>query len=143
MKHVPMAIAAAVLAGTATAQDAPPAAPVPPVAPPPPVTAPAEPAPVPGGIADERERNSYGLGSFLGNQERTNAQSGLVDRTLDPDEVLAGVKAVLDRSHSSEYAAGVAIGSQILRSGLDVDPEVLLAAMKESIQGEQGRLTTD
>lgn len=144
MKRLSLALSAAFLAAAAGAQETPPAA-TPPVPVPPAPQSADSPAPAasPFPFQSDVERRSYGLGAFLGNQEKNNAAAGLIERKFSPEEVLAGVRAVLTKEHSIEYAAGVAIGSQILRSGVEVEPQVLLEAMKGAMAGEEGKLSQE
>jgi FKBP-type peptidyl-prolyl cis-trans isomerase len=143
-------LAAGLAALTALAQDTPPPAPP---APPPPAT----PAPAPGtppgllppaqgipveepdSFKSEKERQSYAVGWLFANREKSNAASSGAP-TPGTDEVVAGMKDVLDGGKSVDYAIGAMLAMQIKRAEVDVDIETLIAAVRDSFAGQTGKL---
>lgn len=133
-----------------------PATPAPATQPAAPVPAPATPA-VPDGAAllpppasteppslgpfkDMKERQSYGLGVFLGNREKNTAANSPEKITLNNADVLAGLQQGLSGEKSIDYAAGLAMAAQIKRSGVEVDPAVLIEAVRSSLEGKEGKI---
>ncbi len=121
----------------AMAQQTPPAA-APPPAPllPPPAPAGTPPEAPLGPFKDQKERQSYGLGTFLGNREKQNALSNPEKPTVNADELLAGLKDGMDGAKSIDYAGGLAMAAQIKRSGVEVDYAVLAEAIRASVENK-------
>ncbi len=108
----------------------PPAAPL--LPPPAGLGAPAE-APL-GPFKDQKERHSYGLGTFLGNREKQNAANNPDKPTVTVDELLAGLKDGLAGTKSLDYTSGLAMAAQIQRSGVEIDPAVLTEAVRAAVE---------
>ncbi len=107
----------------------------------PPPAAPAAPAEAPlGPFKDQKERHSYGLGTFLGNREKQNAANNPDKPTLTAAELLQGLKDGLDNVKSVDYAAGLAMAAQIKRSGVEIDPAVLTEAVRSALDGKPGKI---
>jgi FKBP-type peptidyl-prolyl cis-trans isomerase len=93
-----------------------------------PATAPA----IPDGFKSDKEAQSYALGLFFANnlkQEETNRGTPLPK----PDELLKGMKDVLSGAKSLDYVIGAHLASQIQRSGVELDSEVLADAVRSSL----------
>ena len=113
-----------------------------PLLPPPAVPgAPAAPAEAPlGPFKDQKERQSYGLGTFLGGREKTNAASNPEKPTVNADELLAGLQDGLSGAKSIDYAGGLAMAAQIKRSGVDIDPAVLTEAVRDAVSNKPAKI---
>ncbi len=147
-----LTLAAGLAALPLSAQDAPPPAAPPapppgaPPAPPPPggpglLPAPeAAPAEVPDGFKSEKERLSYALGSMLSAQEKNVASAG---GTALPnvDDMVAGLNDVLSGNKSAGYGSGANFAVQIRRAEVEVDPEMLAQAVRETMTGQPPKLT--
>ena len=99
--------------------------------------APAEPA---DGFENEKERQSYALGNFLATREKNGAASAGSEMPK-PDEVMEGLKEVLTGRKSSSYAVGAQMALQIIRAGMEVDPEVVAQSVRENMSGLPAKLT--
>ncbi|MDB6135998.1 MAG: peptidylprolyl isomerase [Verrucomicrobiales bacterium] len=127
---------------------APAAAPAPPPAPAPGAPAgapllppPATPAPAPlGPFKDIKERHSYGLGTFLGNREKTNAAANPDKPGLNAAEILAGLQDGLAGAKSLDYTNGLAMAGQIKRSGVDIDQAVLVEAVRTALENKEAKI---
>jgi FKBP-type peptidyl-prolyl cis-trans isomerase len=129
----------------AQAQDAPPAdKPAPAAAPEspallPPAAVPATDPAVPDPFKSEKERLSYVLGTFFATQEKNNASAGN-HPVPNVEEVIAGLKEALAGGKSADYVSGATIGVRLKRLELDIDPELLFSAMRESFAGQPPKL---
>ncbi|MDB6069842.1 MAG: hypothetical protein JWL81_1013 [Verrucomicrobiales bacterium] len=147
-----LSLASLLLALPAAAQNptaAPAAPPAPPAAPP---AAPGQPSllPPPAGLAEKpvdlgpfksnKERQSYGLGTFLGGREKTNAANNPDKPTLDANELLAGLKDGLEGAKSVDYAGGLAMAAQIKRSGVEVDVPTLMEAVRTAAENKPAKI---
>lgn len=107
----------------------------------PPPAIPTTPAEAPlGPFKDQKERRSYGLGTFLGDREKKNAASNPDQTTLKADEVLAGLMDGLKGAKSLDYAGGLAMAAQIKRSGVDIDPAVLADAVRSALENKPAKI---
>lgn len=95
--------------------------------------APATQSPAESKFKDDKERRSYGLGAFLGSREKANAENTPERGKLNADEIIAGLKDGLDSVKSQNYAAGLTMAVQIKRSGVDIDPAVLIEALRANL----------
>ena len=122
------------------AQEAPPAAP--PAAPAPQEAA-APAAPDLAGFGSEKERNSNALAQFFVTRDKQQTAMAPEMARKSNDQFLAGVRDVLSKAKDTDYAQGTAIAAQILRSELDVDTEVFMAALKDGLEGKEGKMTAE
>lgn len=133
------------LAVPALAQTPPvPAAPANP--PPPPgqlLPPPADPAAAPaqGPFKDAVERQSYGLGIFLGNREKANAVNNPGGAPLEINDLLKGLADGLKGEKSLDYAAGLAMAAQIKRSELVLNEELLTEAIRTAAGNQLSKLS--
>ena len=108
--------------------------------PPPPPANPAVPADEP---TDEEqfktpeERRNYALGTFLANQLRRQPTADKADL----DQVEAGFKAGLAGTTSSDFISGASLAAMLKQDELKVDPEQLMAALREIMAGGKPRLS--
>ena len=106
MKHLLLALLPLSFLLPASAQEPAPLLPTPAV--------PAGPAEAPlGPFKDQKERRSYGLGSFLGDREKKTAAMNPDKTTVTADELLAGLADGLSGAKSIDYASGLAMAAQI------------------------------
>lgn len=111
----------------------------PPLLPPP--TVPGAPPEAPlGPFKDQKERQSYGLGTFLGDREKKNAASNPDKTTVDATELLAGLADGMSGAKSIDYAGGLAMATQIKRSGVDIDPVVLADAVRTAVENKMAKI---
>ncbi len=109
---------------------------------PPPAGAPAPAAEPPlGPFKDQKERRSYGLGSFLGTREKSNAATNPDKPTVDAAELLAGLNDGLAGTKSMDYAGGLAMAAQVKRSGVDIDSAVLAEAVRAVLENKPAKIT--
>ena len=132
-----LSLAPLLLALPVVAQTAPPAAPL--LPPPAAAAGPAAEPPL-GPFKDQKERRSYGLGSFLGSREKTNASANLDKPTVDVAELLAGLKDGLGGTKTMDYAGGLAMAAQVKRSGVDIDPAVLAEAVRGALENQPAKI---
>jgi len=111
--------------------------------------APTPPAPPinPGAPADEpteedqfktpEERRNYALGIFLANQLRRQPTADKADL----DQVEAGFKAGLAGTTTSDFISGASLAAMLKQDELKVDPEQLMAALREIMAGGKPRLS--
>ena len=112
----------------------------PPLLPPP--AAPAVPAEAPlGPFKDQKERRSYGLGTFLGDREKKNAASNPDKTTVNAEDLLAGLADGLTGAKSIDYAGGLAMAAQIKRSGVEIDAAVLADAVRAAVENKMAKIT--
>ena len=93
-----------------------------------------------GPFKDQKERHSYGLGTFLGNREKQNAANNPDKPTVTVDELLAGVKDGLAGTKSLDYTSGLAMAAQIQRSGVEIDPAVLAEALRAAVENKPAKI---
>ena len=111
----------------------------PPLLPPPAV--PGTPAEPPlGPFKDQKERRSYGLGTFLGDREKKNAATNPDKTTVNADELLAGLSDGLSGAKSIDYAGGLAMAAQIKRSGVDIDPAAIAEAVRTAVENKVAKI---
>ena len=123
------------------AQEAPPAAP--PAAPAPQEAPATTAAPDLAGFGSEKERNSNALAQFFVTRDKQQTAMAPEMARKSNDQFLAGVRDVLSKEKDTDYAQGTAIAAQILRSELDVDTEVFMAALKDGLEGKEGKMTAE
>jgi len=132
-----LSLASLLLVLPAGAQNTPPPAPL--LPPPAGATPPAE---IPlGPFKDLKERLSYGLGTFLGNREKTNAANNPDKTTVNATDLLAGLKDGMEGAKSLDYSNGLAMAAQIKRSGLDLDAAVLTEAIQTALGNKTAKIT--
>ncbi len=107
----------------------------------PPPAAPPAPAEAPlGPFKDQKERRSYGLGTFLGDREKKNAANNPDQTTVNTADLLAGLADGLNGTKSLDYAGGLAMAAQIKRSGVEIDPAVLAEAVKAAAENKMAKI---
>ena len=110
-----------------------------PLLPPPAVPGAAAEAPL-GPFKDQKERRSYGLGSFLGEREKKNAASNPDKATVGVEDLLAGLADGLSGAKSIDYAGGLAMAAQIKRSGVEIDQAVLAEAVRTVVENKMAKI---
>lgn len=83
------------------------------------------------------ERRNYALGTFLANQLRRQPNAGKADL----DQVEAGFKAGLAGTTTSDFISGASLAAMLKQDELKVDPEQLMAALREIMAGGKPRLS--
>ena len=107
----------------------------------PPPAVPAVPAEAPlGPFKDQKERRSYGLGSFLGDREKKNAAANPDKTTVNAEELLAGLADGLSGAKSIDYAGGLAMAAQIKRSGIEIDPAAIADAVRTALENKMAKI---
>lgn len=107
----------------------------------PPPASPAAPGEAPlGPFKDQKERWSYGLGSFLGDREKKNAASNPDKTAVNAAELLAGLADGLSGAKTVDYAGGLAMAAQIKRSGVEIDPAVLSEAVRTAVENKMAKI---
>ena len=140
MKHLLLAFLPFCLLLPAFAQV--PAQPSAPLLPPPaaPAGPDARPEPPLGPFKDQKERRSYGLGSFLGDREKKNATSNPDQTTVNAGDLLSGLTDGLSGARSIDYAGGLAMAAQIKRSGIEIDADVLADAVRTAVENKMAKV---
>ena len=83
------------------------------------------------------ERRNYALGTFLANQLRRQPTADKANL----DQVEAGFKAGLAGTTSADFISGASLAAMLKQDDLKVDPEQLIAALREIMAGGKPRLS--
>jgi FKBP-type peptidyl-prolyl cis-trans isomerase len=94
---------------------------------------------VPDGFKSEKERQSYALGMFFANNLKQEEQTRGTPLPK-PDELLSGMRDVLNGTKPLDYVIGAHLASQIKRSEVDLDTEVLSQAIREALSNAPPKL---
>ncbi|HWB04819.1 MAG TPA: FKBP-type peptidyl-prolyl cis-trans isomerase N-terminal domain-containing protein [Verrucomicrobiales bacterium] len=100
------------------------------------------PPPPPDSFKSEKDRLSYALGlSFSNNLKSEEQRSGTP--LPKPDDVLAGMKDVFSGGKSLDYVIGAHLASQIKRTEVEVDVELLSQAIRDALTNSPPKLNPE